>query len=196
MSRYRRVLNSLIEKGELYIFSHQLAFLVDSTPAQVRRDLMSIGYSGNSRKGYEVKLLKNEIDALLDEPEGQKIAIVGMGNLGRAILTYLTGRNSKLTVSAAFDSDSTKVNRVICGCRCYHTDQMEDVIRREGITVGIVTVPASAAQTTIDKLVKAGIKAIVNWAPIHVHVPEGIFVETRDIMLSLEKAAFFAKKYK
>lgn len=196
MSRYRRVLNNLIEKGDTHVFSHQLAFLVSSTPAQVRRDLMVIGHSGSSRKGYEIKQLRDDINALMDDPEGQKIAIVGLGNLGRAILTYLMAKRNKLTVAAAFDVDPTKINRVISGCRCYHTDQLIDVINRENITIGVITTPSAAAQDVVDRFVKAGIKSIVNWAPVLLHVPDGVFLETRDISLSIEKAAFFAKKNK
>jgi redox-sensing transcriptional repressor len=194
MSRYRLVLANLLEKGESHIFSHQLAFMVSGTPAQVRRDLMIIGHSGSSRKGYEIKQLRNEINALMDEPDGQKMAITGIGNLGRAILSYLMGRRSKLTMAAAFDVDPTKVNRVIAGCRCYPVDQLEEVIRREGITIGIITVPATRAQDIADRYVKAGIRAIINWAPTMLHASEGVFIETRDIMVSIEKAAFFAKK--
>jgi redox-sensing transcriptional repressor len=193
MSRYRRELANLLEKGDTHIYSHQLAFLVNGTPAQVRRDFMLIGHSGSSRKGYEIKQLRDDIDILMDNPEGQKIAITGLGNLGRSILNYLTGRRTKLMVAAIFDIDPAKTNRVISGCRCYPIDQLEDVIRREGITIGIITTPASGAQEIVDRYVKAGIKSIVNWAPTLLHVPHGVFLETRDIMMSIEKAAFFAK---
>ncbi len=196
MSRYRRELTNLLEKGDTHIYSHQLAFLVNGTPAQVRRDFMLIGHSGSSRKGYEIKQLRDDIDILMDNPEGQKIAITGVGNLGRSILNYLTGRRTKLMVAAIFDSDPSKTNRVISGCRCYPIEQLEEVIRREGITIGIITTPASVAQGIVDRYVKAGIKSIVNWAPTLLHVPHGVFLETRDIMMSIEKAAFFAKNGK
>jgi redox-sensing transcriptional repressor len=193
MSLYRRVLTNLVKNGETYVFSHQLASFINSTPAQVRRDLMIIGQGGSPRKGYAVSQLLKSVTGLMDEPEGQKIAITGIGNLGRAIMSYLMGRRPKLSIAAAFDSDPNKVDRVICGCRCYPLSQMEEIIQEEKITLGIITVPASEAQAILDRYVSLGIKAVINWAPINLQVPEGIFVETRDIMMSIEKAAFFSK---
>lgn len=194
MSRYRRVLSNLLEDGRSHIFSHELASLINSTSAQVRRDIMLIGHSGSPRKGYELKVLKEEIDTLMDEPDGQRIALTGIGYLGRAILTYFMGRRPKLQIAAAFDNDPSKINRVISGCRCHHIDQTEEIIRQENITIGIVTAPASAAQSIVDRYVNAGITSIVNWAPALLQVPEGVFLETRDITMSIEKAAFFAKR--
>lgn len=196
MSRFRRILNNLLEEGRSHIFSHELASLTNSTPPQVRRDLMVIGHSGSPRKGYEIQQLKNDIDDLMDDPEGQKIALTGIGHLGRAIMTYFMGRRPKLQITAAFDTDPTKINRVISGCKCYHVDQTEEIIRKENITIGIVTAPASTAQKIVDRYVNAGIKAIVNWAPTILHVPEDVFIETRDITMSIEKAAFYSKTNK
>lgn len=196
ISRFRRILSNLLEEGRSHIFSHELASLTNNTPSQVRRDLMLIGHSGSPRKGYEIQLLRDQIDALMDDPEGQKIALTGIGYLGRAIMTYFMGRRPKLTIAAAFDIDPTKINRVISGCRCYHVDQTEAIIKKENITIGIITAPASAAQKIADRYVNSGIKAIVNWAPTLLHIPDGIFIETRDITMSVEKAAFFAKTHK
>ncbi len=193
LSRYRRVLNNLMEQGETHIFSHQLAFLVNSTPAQVRRDVMEIGYSGSPRKGYEVQQLLEVINGLMDDPSGQKIALTGIGHLGRAIMSYFMGRRPKLAIAAAFDTDPSKIKRVIAGVRCYHTDQIEEIVTREGITLGIVTVPAKAAQEIVDRYVRSNIKAIVNWAPTILQVPNDVFLETRDITMSIEKAAYYAK---
>lgn len=193
MSRYRRVLTNLLDDGRSYIYSHELASLTNSTSAQVRRDFMLIGHSGSPRKGYEIRQLRSDIDTVMDDPAGQKIALTGIGHLGRAILTYFMGRRPKLSIAAAFDIDPTKINRVIAGCRCFHVNQTEEIIRSENITIGIITAPASAAQQIVDRYVKAGIKAIVNWAPTILQVPENVFIETRDITMSIEKAAFYAK---
>ena len=88
LSLYRRLLNMMREMGQEFVFSHQLAHLGKRTPAQVRRDLMVIGYSGSTRRGYEINQLIERIRAILDDPQGQKIAMAGVGHLGRAILTY------------------------------------------------------------------------------------------------------------
>jgi len=193
LSKYRRVINRLLEKGETYIFSHDLAHLIDSTPAQVRRDLMQIGHTGSPKKGYELKQLKENINALMDDSDGQGIGLAGIGYLGRAIMNYFGGRNPKLTIKAAFDTDHDKINRVIYGCRCYHIDQIPEVVKKENITIGIVTVPSSAAQDIVNRFVRTGIKAIINWAPTPLQTPPDVFVESRDITMSIEKAAFYAK---
>lgn len=193
MSLYRRVLNRLVEAKRETIFSYELAKMINRSAAQVRRDFMEIGQKGNPQKGYDIVQLRNALNELMVEPEGQKIALVGIGNLGRAVLSYFMGRSPNLTIAAAFDSDENKTNRVIAGCKCYSIDKMEDVIRENGISIGIMTVPMAVAQNVADILVAAGIKSIVNWAPIHIEVPKDVFLENRDITMSIEKAAYFAK---
>lgn len=196
LSLYRRLLNMMREMGQEFVFSHQLAHLGKRTPAQVRRDLMVIGYSGSTRRGYEITQLIERIRVILDDPQGQKIAMAGIGHLGRAILTYFMGRRPHLSIAAAFDVDPDKIDRVIAGCRTYHVDKLEEIVSRENIKIGIITVPALAAQDIADRFVRAGVKAMVNWAPIPLHVPEDVFLENRDITMSIEKAAFFSKNVK
>ena len=194
MSLYRRVLNRLIEAKRETIFSYELANMINRTAAQVRRDFMEIGQRGNPKKGYNIVDLRNALNELMIEPNGQKIALVGIGNLGRAVLSYFMGRSPNLTIAAAFDNDPSKTNRVIAGCKCYQIHEMDAVIKNEGITIGIMTVPLTAAQKIADMLVRAGIRSIVNWAPIHLEVPDSVFLENRDITMSIEKAAYFAKQ--
>ncbi len=196
LSLYRRLLNMQLEVGKLNVFSHELATLGKRTPAQVRRDLMAIGYSGSTRKGYDTEKLIEKIRSILDDPQGQKIAMAGIGNLGRAILAYFMGRRPKLSIVAAFDVDPGKVDRVISGCRTYHISRVEEIVAQEEVTIGVITAPASVAQEIADQYVKAGVKALVNWAPIPLEVPEDVFLENRDIIMSIEKAAFYAKDNK
>lgn len=193
MSLYRRVLNRLIEANRETIFSYELASLINRTAAQVRRDFMEIGQRGNPKKGYNILQLRDALNELMIEPEGQKIALVGIGNLGRAVLSYFMGRSPNLTIAAAFDNDVNKINRVTAGCKCYNITEMDRIIKEEKITIGIMTVPLTSAQLIADMLVSAGIKSIVNWAPIHLEVPKNIFLENRDITMSIEKAAYYAK---
>ena len=120
LSLYRRLLsNLLIEKKEEFIFSHQLARVAGVTAAQVRRDMMIIGYSGSPKRGYAIEELIESIGQFLDAPDLQAVALVGVGNLGRAILTYFAGRRPNLKIVAAFDNDPNKAGTVIGGCRCY-----------------------------------------------------------------------------
>lgn len=194
LSIYRRLLNELAEKGKENIFSHELANLAGTTAAQVRRDLMIIGTSGLPRQGYKVKELLKSIENFLDDPAGQKVVLVGLGNLGRAILTYFAGRRPKLSIVAAFDIDPSKINKTVHGgCSCYHINQLKEIVKKEGATIGIITVPADAAQEVADMLIDAGIKGILNFAPISLRVRPDVYVEQVDITVSLEKVAYFAR---
>lgn len=194
MVLYKRLLADLQSKGQRTLFSHQLAALAHNTSAQVRRDLMTIGHGGSPRKGYDVAELIRKISEILDGSNDRIIALVGVGNLGRAILSYFTYRHPGLTIVAAFDSDDAKVNRVISGCRCYHISRFEEKVKELGINLGIITVPASHAQETADRMVAAGVKGILNFAPVPLKLPDDVFADRIDIASSLEKLAYFADR--
>jgi redox-sensing transcriptional repressor len=184
------------QDGLRFVYSHQLAHDAAATPAQVRRDLMVLGPMGTSNKGYDVEELIAAIDEVLDSPEGQRIALVGVGNLGRAILAFFAGRRPRLAITAGFDNDPTKAARVIMGCRIHNVADLAAVIAQEGITVGIVAVPAASAQAVADKLVAAGVRGIMNFAPSPLKVPPTVHVEDMDITMTLEKVAYYAKHNK
>ncbi|HUS58961.1 MAG TPA: redox-sensing transcriptional repressor Rex [Planctomycetota bacterium] len=194
LSLYRRLLNGLVASGVKNVYSHELAKMAGVTAAQVRRDMMAVGYSGSPTRGYDVRALVESIGESLDAPEGQGVALVGIGNLGRAIMAYFTGRRPRLSIVAAFDSDPAKVNRVIHGCRCHSTAEMPEVVRDLGIKIAIITVPSSEAQAVTDALVHAGVTGLLNFAPSPLRVPPGVYVEDIDMTMSLEKVAFFARQ--
>ncbi len=194
ISVYRRLLKEVAARGETNVFSHQLATMAGCTPAQVRRDVMTIGYSGSPARGYDVADLIDSISAVLDPPEHEGIALVGVGNLGRAMLSYFVGRSPRLAIVAAFDEDPEKVNRVIHGCRCYPVDEMEHVIGERGIREAIIAVPAAAAQDAARRLVSAGVNGLVNFAPVRLWVPDGVYVENVDVTMALERVAYFARE--
>ncbi|MFO7722963.1 MAG: redox-sensing transcriptional repressor Rex [Bacteroidales bacterium] len=193
LSQYRRVLLGCLQQGKYNIYSHELASLLHLNPVQVRRDIMLIGHSGTLRKGYDVKKLSDMIGEIIDCKESQKVAVVGVGNLGRAIMAYFQGKRTKLVIAAAFDSDPNKVNRVIAGIRCYHISELEEVIRKEHITIGVITVPPEHAAATAEKLVMAGIKGILNYTPVALNVEPHAYLEEYDMITSIEKVAFFVK---
>ncbi len=193
LSLYRRLLISLRD-GSQYLFSHELASLVGVTAAQVRRDIMHIGYSGNPNRGYDVAELVKSIEIFIDPKELQFAALVGVGNLGRAILSYFSGRRPKLSIVAAFDTDPARYDRVVHGCRCYAIEDLDYIVSKTGINIGIITVPATEAQKVTDMLVNVGVKGILNFAPHPLHVSPDVYVEDIDMTMSLEKVAYFARK--
>jgi redox-sensing transcriptional repressor len=194
LSLYRRLLQEVAAKGTRNIYSHQMAAIAGTTAAQVRRDWMVIGYTGSPAHGYEVSDVVAAISKFLDPAAEQKVALVGIGNLGRAILVYFTGRRPKLSVVAAFDTDPHKVNRVIHGCRCYPKQQLREIIAANDIKIAIIAVPASEAQYVADSLVASGVRGLLNFAPVPLRVPQGVFVEDIDLTMSLEKVAYFSRE--
>lgn len=193
LSVYRRLLQDRPAGARPEIYSHDLAALSRSTAAQVRRDLMTIGFTGSPARGYRVEQLIEAIGRTLDAPEGQGAALCGVGNLGRALLDYFTIWRPQLRIVAAFDTDPEKAGRVIHRCRVYPLAELEQVVRAQGITVGVITVPAASAQRVAESMLAAGIRGILNFAPTPLHLPEGAYVEEMDITTSMETVAYFAR---
>jgi redox-sensing transcriptional repressor len=190
---YRKILQNLLADGVTKIYSHSLGDFVDSTPAQVRRDIMNIGYKGTPAHGYEISLLISGISDFVDPPQIRNVCIIGLGNLGKAILDYCDKRNSKIKIIDAFDKDLSKINIEINGCMSYHINELETKIKEDGIELAILSVPITEAQAIAERLIRSGIKGILNYSPIELRLPESIYVENRDMMLALEKVAYFAQ---
>ena len=194
MSLYRRLLTHHLPAGVHHIFSHELASLARVSSAQVRRDLMTINCTGSPSKGYRVDQLIACLSEELDHPAGQSVALVGIGNLGRALITYFHGRRERLAIMAAFDREPEKVNRIFHGCHCFPLEELEHVLERDDIRIAIIAVPAMEAQGIADRLVLAGVKGLVNYAPVPLRVPEDVYLEEQDMTTALERAAYFARK--
>ena len=194
LSQYRRTLLIANSAGKHHVFSHELAAMLHITSVQVRRDIMLIGYSGTLRQGYDVKELIDIIGKIIDSRDGQKVAVIGIGNLGRAIIGYFSGKRTKLSVVAGFDVNPDKIDRVYAGVWCYHFDRLTDIIKKENITIAVLTVPAADAANVADLLVMAGIKGILNFTPKPINVPSNVYLEEYDMITSLEKLAYFVKK--
>ncbi len=194
LSQYRRTLLIANSAGKHHVFSHELAAMLHITPVQVRRDIMLIGYSGTLRQGYDVKELIDIIGKIIDSKDSQKVAVIGIGNLGRAIIGYFSGKRTKLTVVAGFDVNPEKIDRVYAGVWCYHFDKLTEIIKKENITIAVLTVPAADAAAVAELLVMAGIKGILNFTPKPINVPSNVHLEEYDIITSLEKLAYFVKK--
>lgn len=196
LSEYRRQLLGCLAENMNYIFSHDLAALLHITAVQVRRDLMLIGYSSVLRKGYDVKELIDTIGRIIDSGEGLNVAIIGIGNLGRAVTGYFRGKRSRLNVVASFDNDPQKVNKVVSGVKCYHVQDMEQIIKDLNIKIAIMTVPADYAKSILEQVVRFGIKGILNFTTVPLQVPSGVYLEEYDMITSMEKVAYFVKENK
>jgi redox-sensing transcriptional repressor len=194
LSEYRRTLFECLAKGKTHIYSHELARLHNITAVQVRRDLMLIGYSSMKKKGYDAKELIDVIGKLIDAKNGLNVAVIGMGNLGRAVTTYFIGKRPKLNIVAAFDIDPNKTNRVISGINCYHIKDLKEKIKSSTISIAIIASPPDTAPDIAEILVMAGIKGILNFTTTPLNVPESIFLEEYDMITSIEKIAYFVKE--
>lgn len=195
LSLYRRVLEKYDSTNKEFAFSHEIAVYTGASSDQVRRDIMVLGYSGSPNRGYSVPQLLRSITDFLDSMDLEKVVLIGVGNLGRAILSFFTGKRPNLSIIACFDNDQSKVGRVINGCRCYNTDELYRKIPEIGATIAIIAVPSPAAQDIAEKLNISGIKGILNFAPITLKVSSGVYVEDIDMTMSLEKVAFYSKQF-
>jgi len=194
LSEYRRTLLGCLGEKKNFIFSHDLAARLHITAVQVRRDLMLIGYSSVQRKGYDVKELIEKIGTVIDSNESMNVAVIGIGNLGRAVAGYFKGKRSKLNLVASFDTDPQKINKVISGVKCYSHNDMEIIMKELNIRIAIITVPPDYAKDIAEEAVRFGVKGILNFTTIPLNVPSWVFLEEYDMITSIEKVAFFVKE--
>ena len=193
LCQYRRSLNNQLVAGKEHIFSHEIANLLHITSVQVRRDIMLIGHNGTLRKGYDIKEMVKLIGKIIDTKDGQRIAVIGMGNIGKAFIHYLYEKRSKLKVVASFDVNPDKIDKTYADVYCFHLDRLKEIIQKEDIKIGIITTPPIVAPEVCENLVAAGIKGILNFTPKPLSVPDEIYLEEYDMITSLEKVAFFVK---
>ena len=193
LSEYRRTLLKCHAQCITHIFSHVLAGMHGITAVQVRRDLMLIGFSSDTKKGYDVKVLIDFIDGILYSEQPMNMAVIGMGHLGQAVTRYFNGKGLKLRITAAFDVDESKVGTVIDNIPCYHIDRFEELVEQLDISIVIVSSPTSAASSLVLPIINAGIKGVLNFTSAPLNFPQGIVVENYDITTLLEKVAYFVK---
>jgi redox-sensing transcriptional repressor len=194
LTLYWRTLRDLASEGKTYVYSHDLASRSRVTAAQVRRDLMVLGYSGTPARGYDIAKLREYIEAFVFPATEQKAIIAGVGNIGRALLKFFLGRRPTLRIIASLETNPEKFDRMIHGCPCYSVENAAKIIQEKGITVGIIAVPDKEAQFVADVFVHAGIRGILNFARTALHVPSGVYVEDIDLAMSMDRVAFFARQ--
>lgn len=193
LSRYRRLLVKYKYITEPYIYSHDLARLLNLNPVQVRRDLMLIGSSGNHRKGYNVNELNELIGETIDSDELQMIGIVGAGRLGQAILSYVCGEDINLKVAAIFDINPKKVGKKFSGIECYDISKLNEIVEEKKITIGVIAIPSEFTTSIASVLLNSGIEGILNFTSVHLDLPKSIYLKEFDIITTLEEMAYFVK---
>ncbi len=193
LSRYRRVLADLQEDGVESVFSHRLAELMGVTPAQVRRDLSIFGSFGNVARGYDVVELHRTIGRLLGTDKLQTLAMIGLGNLGRTLLTYRGFQERGFHIGPVFDRDSEKIGKVYAGRRCYSIDDLETVLPDFKCKMAILACGSSGLDAIVARLADLGIRSILNFVPCRVIPPPGVFIENVDLSAKLEKLSFLSK---
>jgi redox-sensing transcriptional repressor len=162
--------------------------------AKVRKDLSYFGSYGTRGVGYDVRQLVVEIRRELGLTHDWPTAIVGMGNLGRALANYAGFSERGFSIAALLDTSDDKVGTVMGGTKVSHLDDMEGLVERHSISIGIIATPAIAAQDVAERMVGAGIESILNFAPTVISVPEGILVRKVDLAVELQILSFYQER--
>ncbi|MCG9966480.1 redox-sensing transcriptional repressor Rex [Pelotomaculum terephthalicicum JT] len=186
LSVYSRFLEYLDRRGIVTVSSREIAQGVGVGPAQVRKDLAYFGEFGTRGVGYNVKDLMRYTLKILGLDEPWPLVLVGAGNLGFALCTYKGFNERGFSIIGVFDNDPNKIGKKIVDLEVYHLDKMAEVIARHNVKVGIIAVPSQAAQEVTDLMVKNGLLAILNYAPVALNVPENIEMRNVDMATKLE----------
>ena len=171
--------------------NRQLSRLINMSPAQIRKDLSHFGKFGKQGRGYAVGYLLEELRHILHLDNEWLVGLVGVGRLGRAILSYPGLAPEGFKVVAAFDVDPRQVGQMVGGIMVQPMHRMEDVMKSLGIRIAILAVPATHAQHVIDQLINCEVKAILNYASINARVPENIKLRNIDPILALQSMTFY-----
>jgi redox-sensing transcriptional repressor len=191
---YYRFLKNLSASGKQRVSSSELSEAVKVDSATIRRDFSYFGALGKKGYGYNVNYLLTFFRKTLDQDEVTPVILIGVGNLGTALLNYNFLKGDNTRIEMAFDVDENKVGTKIGGVPIYHLDQLEERAG-EDVSAAILTVPAPNAQSVADGLVKTGIKGILNFTPARLTVPEHIRVHHIDLAVELQSLIYFLKHY-
>ncbi|HRX78984.1 MAG TPA: redox-sensing transcriptional repressor Rex [Pirellulaceae bacterium] len=190
LSLYLRELQQLVHEGNATTNSTQLGTLLGFTDAQVRKDLANFGQFGYPGIGYRCEELIAAIKKILGTDRSWPVAMVGLGNLGRALLRYRGFQEQGFQIAAAFDVDVEKIGSTVEGIEVFHLDQLAEVVTVKGIRLAIVAVPGAAAQTVADSLVAAGVEGVLNFAPVTLALPDHVSRVGVDLAIELEQLSF------
>lgn len=179
--------------------SKELGERAGVSPALVRKDLAWFGEFGKQGVGYEISFLKDELRRILHLNENIQVALIGVGSLGKALARYnrtrfLQDRSFNIEIVALFDNDPKKIGQKVEAVEVTPLSKFEEVVKEMNIRMAIITVPAEHAQEIVDMAVAAGIKAILNFAPTKVVVPQGVRVASADLSLELQRLAYYLEE--
>jgi redox-sensing transcriptional repressor len=191
---YYRTLLRLEENRQEIVSSEELGRKTGHTDSQIRRDLASFGNFGIPGIGYKVKELRKKLGKILGKDKNWKVALVGVGNLGSALLAYNGFAPQGFHIAAAFDNDLRKIGKKWKNIEIQNVRDLKEIISSQNIKIGIVAVPASGAQEVVEELLRSGVRAILNFAPTRVSVPEGVEVENVDLSIELDRLSYFLEK--
>ncbi len=187
---YLRGLLLCSEQGVKKVSSEKLAQMLHVNSPQIRKDLSYFGAFGTCGVGYDTAALAKQIRDILKLKTTNKAALIGLGNLGAALLKYPGFGGYGLQIAAVFDKNNRKIGKTIKGIEVQNVRKLS-TLKRKGIVLGIIAVPASSAQDVADGLVKAGIKGILNFAPYYIDVPKKIKVISIDIAMDLARLPYY-----
>jgi redox-sensing transcriptional repressor len=191
LPQYLRALAHLESSGIDVISSQQLGELLQVTPAQIRKDLSYFGRFGKQGRGYSISHLLERLRNILGLDKAWNVAVVGIGRLGRSIISYPGFEPDGFRVVCAFDSDPALIGQQAAGLEVHDIADFKEISEREKVQIAIVAVPAVVAQDVIDHLVVAGIKAILNYAPKSAITPRGVRVRSVDPVVALQSMTYY-----
>ncbi|HIY43129.1 MAG TPA: redox-sensing transcriptional repressor Rex [Candidatus Nocardiopsis merdipullorum] len=191
---YLRALQTLQDKDILTVSSEALATAAGVNSAKLRKDLSHLGSYGTRGVGYEVEYLVYQISRELGLTQDWAVAIVGLGNLGRALANYGGFGSRGFRIAALLDTDPSVIGGSVAALEVRHIDNLEEVVRSEGVSIGVIATPAASAQGVAGRFVEAGVTSILNFAPVVLSVPEGVDVRKVDLSIELQILAFHAQR--
>ena len=188
---YLRALQRLSEKGILTTSSQELGEIIGISAAQIRKDISQFGEFGKQGTGYSVPFLIEQFRDILKVDRVWEVVIVGMGDIGHALARYNGFANRGFHINMVFDNDPQKIGQKVGEYEIFDTAVLPDKVKQHKIKIAMLTVPATTAQEIADMLVKAGIKAILNYAPISLNVPPGVRVQHIDPATHLQRMTYY-----
>ncbi|MCF6139533.1 redox-sensing transcriptional repressor Rex [Pseudalkalibacillus berkeleyi] len=191
---YYRFLKNLSSSGKLRVSSSELSEAVKVDSATIRRDFSYFGALGKKGYGYNVNYLLTFFRKTLDQDEVTKVMLIGVGNLGTALLNYNFLKNDNTRVELAFDVDPNKIGTKISGVPIYDLKDLKKHVTND-VSVAILTVPAQTAQTVADELVETGVNGILNFTPARLTVPDDVRIHHIDLAVELQSLIYFLKNY-